>query len=360
MLRHYIKLMYGKWLGLLLTIGVLNALINIGIIISEDLTHYRDIDWIFYCINEFTGSLVPILLLPFLFWFFESVPLSWRSLVLYLFVTLIFGFIYTSIMYGARVPLYQLAGITRLDEIFNQLHWRYLMEYFKQFFTFWLLYLVFWGIQQYNVNRDRVLRENELKRDLLQAQLLGLQRQLHPHFFFNTLNTISSLLYEAPEQADRLITRLSDFLRSVIGLKENVMHSIDKELTLLQEYLDVMLARYGDRLQVAIHADEQIRSSNMPVLLLQPLVENAILYSMGYSAISNVTVTIEEADNHIIIAIQDEGPGIQAGEISFGSGLRLVQEKLDKIYQGRYQMTFENQSPSGLIVTIQIPKIVPA
>lgn len=348
--------MYGKWLGLLLALGILNALINIGIIISEDLTHYRDIDWTFYCINEFTGSLVPIILLPFLFWFFERVPLSWKSLILYLLVTVIFGFIYTSIMYGARVPLYHLAGITRLGEIFDQLHWRYLMEYFKQFFTFWLLYLVFWGIHQYNINRDRVLRENELKRDLLQAQLLGLQRQLHPHFFFNTLNTISSLLYEAPEKADRLIARLSDFLRSVIGLKENVMHSVDKELTLLQEYLDVMLGRYGDRLHVAIDAAEKVRSYYIPVLLLQPLVENAILYSMGYAAISHVEVVIEETDDLINISIKDEGPGIQEGEMSFGSGLRLVQEKLDKIYHDRYQMTFVNQLPSGLIVTLRIPK----
>ena len=352
--------MYGKWLGLLLTIGILNALINIGIIISEDLTHYRDIDWTFYCINEFTGSLVPILLLPFLFWFFERVSLSWKSLILYLFATVIFGFMYTSIMYGARVPLYHLAGITRLDEIFNQLHWRYLMEYFKQFFTFWLLYLIFWGIQQYNVNRDRVLRENELKRDLLQAQLLGLQRQLHPHFFFNTLNTISSLLYEAPEKADRLIARLSDFLRSVIGLKENVMHSIDEELTLLQEYLDVMLSRYGDRLQVDVHAAERVRSYRIPVLLLQPLVENAILYSMGYTAISHVQVSIEGVNDFLTISVKDEGPGIQEGEMTFGAGLRLVQEKLDKIYHDRHQMTFENQSPTGLLVTIHIPKTVEA
>jgi len=350
-----------KWILILIAFATINAILNIGVIVSENIAHHHEIEWTFYLINEFTGSFILILFIPPLFWVFNKWPLRMKGLLnrllFYTLVSMLFGFLFTSLMYGIRVPLYKLVGITRLHEIFNDLPYRYLMEYFKQFFTFWLIYIVYWAINQYQSNRKKEIQESLLKEELLKSQIQSLQMQLHPHFFFNTLNTISSVMYTDPARADKLISRLSSFLRNVIQLKDQPVHSLKDEISLLKQFTDVMLERYPDKLKVEYLVPEDCLSCEVPVLLLQPLVENAIQYAIDFQDQTLVQLKAQLSLDTLNIHILDNGPGIQEGSISQGTGLSATLQRLEKLYKDQYHFELKNETKGGLSVHISLPNI---
>ena len=351
-----------KWIGVLLMVTGINTILNVGVIVAENLAHHEELEWSFYVINEFTGTFTILLLIPFLIKLFESIPLKRPYFIgkvfLYLLVTVIFGFIYTSIMYAARIPLYGLVGITRLHEIFNELPYRYLMEYFKQFFSFWLVYIVYLAISGYQKNREKELAESELKEALLKAQLQNLQAQLHPHFFFNTLNTISSVMYDDPGKADRIITLLSEFLRKVIGLKEKHLHSLGEEMELLKKYTDIMLARYPDKLSIIYEVEKDALSEQVPVLFLQPILENAIQNSVDFKEKAIIYLGSRIEPSSWSLRIRDNGPGIQEGALTFGTGLSNTINRLQKLFNEDYEFELKNRKEGGLDVLIGFPKTV--
>ena len=349
-----------KEILILLLVAVAIACLNIGVIISDRMAHHREIELAFNIINELTGAFTAVILVPPLFWFFDRYPLRrpflWQRLILYMVATLLYGFTFTSIMYLSRVPIYELAGITRLHEIFNNLPYRYLMEYFKQLSTFWSVYFVYWALRQHQTNRTRILRESRLKEELLKAQVQSLQMQLHPHFFFNTLNTISSLMYKDPARADRLIARLSAFLRTVLQLKDKAFHTLNQEINLLQKYTSVMLDRYPDNLLVEYDLEEEVLTYPVPVLLLQPLVENAIQYAMDHGPRTEVSIRASTATGRLDLQIVDNGPGIADGNIAYGTGLNNTLQRLQKLYSSDFDFGLQNEATGGLSVNISLPK----
>lgn len=349
-----------NWIIILIILSTIEAILNIGVIVAERMAHHMDIKWRFYIINEFTGSFTILVFLPFLLWFFKRFPLQrpniFFKIIRYILVSLVFGILYTTIMYSARVPLYKMVGITRLHEIFNDLPYRYLMEYFKQFFAFWIVYLVYWAFRQYQNNRNRQLKEVELKEQLMQAQLKTLQMQLNPHFFFNTLNTISSIMYTNPSKADRIISQLSIFLRSVLGLKDQVLHALSSEIDLLKQFTEVMKSRYPDKLEIVYEVNPSSKQEKVPVLLLQPIVENAIHYGIDFNSKTRVTISTQSDQTYLYLKVSDNGPGIQTGSISMGTGLTNTFSRLDKIYKGQHRIELVNRSAGGLDAIIALPK----
>ena len=352
-------LTFRKWIPVFLAIAAINAILNVGVIVSENLASKREVEWVFYIINETTGSFVVVLFVPLLFYLFQKRPLEkpyfWSRLLLYLGASIVFGFLYTSIMYAMRVPLYKMVGITRLDEIFNDLPLRYLMEYFKQFFTFWLIYIIFRVTDLYQANRKKELRETQLQEELLRSQVQSLQMQLHPHFFFNTLNTISSLMYNDPARADKLIGRLSSFLRNALELKDQPMHRLEREIQLLQQFTDVMLERYPDKLSIRYSIPREVMTVDVPVLLLQPIVENAIQYAIDFQPETVVEISAGPSNGQLHIEISDNGPGISEGTISPGTGLTTAILRLQKIYGDRFTFDLQNRETGGLTVAISLP-----
>ena len=357
-IKEYIR-KHKKWILIVFILGTIQALLYVGIIVSENLFHHETIDLPFYLINEFTGVYTALLLIPLQLYFFKRFPLSrenYRSRIwLYLLCTIIYGVTQTSIMYALRLGIYPLVGITRIGEIFNDLPYRYLMEYFKQIASFWLVYFVYWGIIQYQNNQKQRVKAAQLQGELLKSHLKSLQMQLQPHFFFNTLNTISSIMYDNPTQADQLISRMSQFLREVIHTKDKPLHSLQEEIALLQKYTDVMLARYPDKLQIEYHLVPESLSYSIPVLLLQPIVENSIKYSIDHRELTRIQITAVLEQGSMKIQIIDNGPGIEEGNFMVGTGLSSTVDRLEKLYEGRQLFMIENQEDDGTIVTINIP-----
>lgn len=341
-------------------IGLLLFFINIGILVAEDIAEGGKVKWTFYIINEGTGSLIGVLSVPILFYFFNKHPFESRpftiSALLYFGTSLIYGFFYTSTMYGSRVPLYHLADIS-LEGKFNGLSFRYLMEYFKQFSTFWLVYVVYRLILESRTRRENAIKTAELKQLLVQSELEALQMRLNPHFFFNTLNTISSLIYDQPSKADQLITHLGDFFRKVLTVQDKSMHQIQEEIQLTKQYVAIMKGRFEDKLQVEFDIDPRAKQAMTPILLFQPLVENAIQYSMKHNNDCHAIVSIKKDEDQLHCQVKDHGPGLAQGRFpqQMGIGLHTIISRLERLYPEQHEFSLDNLEAGGLCIEIKFP-----
>jgi LytS/YehU family sensor histidine kinase len=186
-------------------------------------------------------------------------------------------------------------------------------------------------------------------------QVLGMQ--LQPHFLFNTLNTIAELVHQRPAEAERMITGLSHLLRETLhaGLVDRV--PLDRELRLLDHYLEIQRARFGDRLSVVIDVDDRARDALVPSLLLQPLVENAIKHGIGARAgAGRIELVARRSPDTLVIEIRDDGRGLGSGVLHEGVGLGNGRSRLDTLYgAGRYRLDIANRDGGGAAVLIELP-----
>ena len=183
--------------------------------------------------------------------------------------------------------------------------------------------------------RARERRAAALERSLLEAELRGLRLQLQPHFLFNALNTISSTMYDDPAAADALLGRLSELLRT--SLRTTHAHEVPlrDELALLEQYLGLMHARFGDRLLVHVDASPDAAACLVPSMLLQPLVENAVRHGgVATTGRGVVRIHVTRADDRLELRVHDDGPGLAPGRdaLASGTGLAATARRLQLLY----------------------------
>lgn len=196
-----------------------------------------------------------------------------------------------------------------------------------------------------------------------QAQLKMLRYQLNPHFLFNTLNAISTLVLEKSEDdANKMLTKLSSFLRYTLVNQPTQRISLEQELYALGLYLDIEEVRFGERLTVKYDIDDQVRAALVPSLILQPLIENAIKYAVA-PAIDGGTITVcvkHLEGNRLRLALKDSGPGMDdihnvVSKSGSGVGIANTKERLSQIYGDDHEFRLENLEPTGLGIFIEIP-----
>lgn len=209
----------------------------------------------------------------------------------------------------------------------------------------------------------RAMRESSLRAQAMahEAQLKMLRYQLNPHFLFNTLNAISTLILEQrTEVANRMVMRLSSFLRYSLDSDPMQRTTLDQEIEALKLYLDIEKLRFEERLQLEIDVQPDAGSALIPSLLLQPLVENAIKYAIAQSEDGGrLRIAARAFAGDLLIEVSDDGPGAQLvdGEIpdARGVGLRNTRERLRVLYGERHSFRLSPTLPHGLTVNIRIP-----
>src|SRR6059036_436431 len=154
-------------------------------------------------------------------------------------------------------------------------------------------------------------RATRLEMQLVQARLDALVGQLQPHFLFNTLHTISAFVLEDPKQANRMIARLSELLRQSFNSERGPLVTLEEELELLDHYVAIQEARFGDRLRVSFRVDPRAASAIVPTLLLQPLVENAIRHGVApETSVSEIEIAATREGDRLHLSVRDNGPGL--------------------------------------------------
>jgi two-component system LytT family sensor kinase len=225
-------------------------------------------------------------------------------------------------------------------------------------------YLIFCAIvlalrvwQHYLDGQQRELRTSQLEALLAQTRLQMLSMQLQPHFLFNTLNTIAELVHQQPAAAERMIGGLSHLLRETLhaGLVDRV--PLSQELALLERYVDIQRARFGDRLNVTVTAEGDAGRALVPALLLQPLVENAIKHGIGAKAgAGHIAIAAARNGEQLLITIVDDGRGLPSGSLPAGIGLENSRARLQALYGDHaFELSIANRPSGGALVTIVLP-----
>jgi len=222
---------------------------------------------------------------------------------------------------------------------------------------------LYFGFKQYEalqLERHHLFAANALARE---AELRALRYQLQPHFLFNTLNAISTLVRDGDSRAaTRMITRLADFLRATLEGSGAHEVTLDEEITLTRHYLEIEQVRFGARLAIEMQIDADVLPLLVPNMLLQPLVENAIRHGIAPSTQGGkITIRAYRRHDALCICVIDNGLGYaqrdatQSADGKVGIGLENTRARLDRLYPQRYRLEISRPATGGCSVSIELP-----
>lgn len=348
-----------KWL-VILAVYMLIGLWQAGVYVADNLATGKPARLGIILFEEIIAALCVFSLVPFLLVFFKRLPLArgviLQRLPLYLLVWIIYGVTLTALLYSTRTVAYSVFDLGPYH--YGAILPRMAMETIKQFFVFWIIYFIrLFFITLYESEQER-LRALSLQQQLTKARLQTLQMQLNPHFLFNTLNVISSTMYDDVKIADKMIANLSDLLRRTLDGVNWDEHPLRKELELLALYGDTMKQRFREKLALRTDIAPETLDALIPGFILQPLVENSIQYCMERSKTAAVDIVARRSDNELLITVSDDGPGIDEDLDKItktGIGLSNIIERLDTLYGSSQKLEIQNLPQGGLRVAMHIP-----
>jgi sensor histidine kinase YesM len=191
--------------------------------------------------------------------------------------------------------------------------------------------------------RSRQLEQERAGKLAVEAQLASLESHIRPHFLFNTLNTISSIIPEEPKLAESLVGKLATLLRLSLDSKHERVATLERELKIVTDYLEIERARYGDRLRFRIDVPLELRSGEVPALSIQTLVENSVKYAVGsrYEG-AEIRVSASVVDGSLSVAVSDDGPGFTEQAIRPGHGLDNLQRRLAALFGPAARLDISN------------------
>jgi two-component sensor histidine kinase len=228
--------------------------------------------------------------------------------------------------------------------------------------TFWVIVLSSHAFNYYRSFRKGELNAAQLRTQLAQAQLEALKMQLHPHFLFNTLHSISALLNQDVEAARTMISRLGDFLRMTLenaGMQEV---PLQQEIEFLNGYLEIERIRFQDRLTTNVHIDPSVLDVQVPNLILQPIVENAMRHAIATTSnLGRIEILATARNGMLRIQVKDNGPGLSSvpsrGNVKPGVGLANTKARLERLYGVNHRFELANEPAGGFVVTLEIPRV---
>jgi len=206
-------------------------------------------------------------------------------------------------------------------------------------------------------NTEVRLQKIQLSAQLTNVKMEALKSQLNPHFLFNTLHSISSLIKEDAHKAQNMIASLGDLLREVLQLKHKNLISLKEEIIVLNKYLEIIKLRFSDHLTIEMEMDENIKDALIPSMIIQPIIENSFNHGYSYN-ITNLIVKLHiyKKDEHLYISIKNNGKPIEENKASEGIGIKNVKERLIILYEHDFEFIFKTlQKKVGVITIIKIP-----
>jgi hypothetical protein len=217
-----------------------------------------------------------------------------------------------------------------------------------------LAYLI---LRRLHVARDTELQNAELQRLALEARLSALAAELRPHFLFNAFNSLAELVHQDPQRAEAMLLHLSSLLQASLTSAQQRTISLEEELRYIDDYLAVQQMRFEDRLQITRDVDPAALSSRVPPLLLQPIVENAVVHGIeGRVGASQLRLHIRCAEKHLEVQVDDDGPGPDGfTHKGTGTGLRNVRARLSALYGDGATAVLSARAEGGTRALVRLP-----
>ena len=324
-----------------------------------------------YFAHNISQSVVGLLLTLPLRWCFKSV---WSWPVAQRFILAVIATIFFSMLWAVlRLLLFML--MTQEQNLWAD----YGGWVFPSIFVFFTWSALYHGIKYYQLlqqqreamlvlesqQRQRALQLGRAKAEVKDAQLQLLRYQLNPHFLFNTLNSVASLVSaERTEDAKTMLSRLGDFLRYSLDAGEDMLIPLDKEFWALSQYLMIEQVRFSDRMTLKLDVPANLESLLVPNMLLQPLAENAIKYAIAPSELGGtIRVSAQLRDSRLVLSVEDSGSerlGVSSDTLELfepgaGIGLRNTRERLKNLFSNDFELLVTDSPLGGLCFSVAIP-----
>ena len=278
----------------------------------------------------------------------------WVALTVHLAAGLVIGAAYLALaLAGMRA-----AASAPLERTFWSAYVDWMLPTYLEFavLTYFAILGLVYAFEYYRRYVTGVVHASRLETELAKAQLLALRTQLQPHFLFNTLHAISSLMDEDVRAARRMIARLADLLRSTLDTTDQQEITLLRELETLELYLDIERERFSDRLQVDLEVHPETLEARVPNLILQPLVENAVRHGIApLHEGGRITVRAAREAGRLLLAVEDDGAGIRSDQPREGVGLRNTRARLARLYPEGHELVIDRPRDGGFRIRIEIP-----
>ena len=304
---------------------------------------------------EMSSVLIICLLVPLLIRFEDRFRIDARPrtrvILAHLAGVLVFCILHVTGMVLLRKLVYGLAG-ERYD--FGNVLIQGFFEWQRDLITYATVLVAVVGYREYRKRRARELRAAQLAAELSEARLRHLTAQIEPHFLFNSLNAISNRMHEDVGAADRMISQLSDLLRAAYESDHHVLVPLERELGWLRAYAAMMGERFRGQLTFEIEIEPGLEMLQVPRLLLQPIVENALRHGLSEGR-GRVQVDVRHDGRRLKYTVSDDGAGFPDTPILRGTGISNISRRLELLFPGEHALEFGTRQPRGAVVTVSFP-----
>ena len=339
------------WLGWTL-VGGFSVLRHLATALGQE----RPVNWRLGVAYECLFVYVWALLTPFVFRWTQRHPVVdwWRISLRHLPAAMLTASAHL-IVFFAIIAAAETRG-RNLSQSLLSLRREAIYSWFTNLAIYAVLAVIFFYVQQ---QRERQNREAQLTAQLAQAELQNLRMQLQPHFLFNTLNAIAVLMMRDANAARRMLVRLSELLRLTLEHQATQEVSLKQELELLERYLEIERTRFQERLAVQMEVEADVLNAAVPILLLQPLVENAIRHGVSRKAEGgSVVIRARRQAESLQLQVCDDGLGLQQAPeeaLQKGIGLSTTQARLERLYGAAQSFAIADRAEGGVCVTVTLP-----
>ena len=336
--------------------------------IISSLVYYTESGVVFSWSEKFVSRLpiylTWILFIPFIYVFVIKLRIEKPNVVIKILLISLFGILIAAFHRTIAVTIVELLqGLflgTPIDlkEILITKKYFLFAYMFDSYLMYWMIVAVIFTFDYYRKFNENRLIASQLQSKLSLAELNMLKMQIHPHFLFNTLNTISALVHKNPDDADKMISRLSDLLRTSLDYSGKHFLTLREETEFLNLYLEIQKVRFKERLNVVINLDPSSLDIEVPAIILQPIVENSIKHVLEKTKdVCEIKINSSVNNNILTLEVIDNGPGISEDNYisKDGVGLSNVKSRLSQIYNNDQSLIIKNLEDGGLIVSIEIP-----
>jgi signal transduction histidine kinase len=333
-------LLFGVYLGINQIVGLRGR---------PDIAAWKPLVW------EISSAIVVFALVPFIVRFERRFRLDarprWRTFVAHACAALVFCALHVAGILILRKLAYAAVG---QHYGFDSLPVQAFYELQKDLITYVVILVVIFANREFKIRRTGELRAAELATELSQARLKHLTAQIEPHFLFNALNTISNRMHEDVDAADRMISDLGGLLRAAYDSDNHVLVPLARELEWLRDYASMMTERFRGQLSFDLKVAPGLDGLEVPRLLLQPLVENALKHGLPTGR-GNLWVDVSRQGSSLLYTISDDGVGIVDATMKAGTGLSNVARRLELLFPGTHTFSLSKREPKGTVVTLSFP-----
>ena len=346
--RRWLKL---RWI-LLVVLGILfGAYLGLNAAIG---THGHGAMWKPF-VWEMSSAFVIFALIPLIARFESRYRVDARPRSKAILIHVAAGIVFSAIHVAGIVVLRKLAYWLMGESYdFGDIPTQWFYELQKDLITYLVILVVLFAIRGFRIRRAGELRAQELAAQLSEARLRHLTAQIEPHFLFNSLNAISNRMHEDIDAADRMISQLGDLLRAAYESDDHVWVPLSRELGWLRGYTAMMGERFRGQLAFEIEADPGIEGLQVPRLLLQPILENALKHGL-VDGRGWLRVEVRRDGQNLRYIVSDDGVGFSDAPLVRGTGISNIARRLELLFPGKHELIFSSRQPRGAVVTLSFP-----